>query len=225
MTRTVSRLRGLAAAAVRASLRLLPGRKPQGGGAQPDGVVTYNEADLRSRERYRGNYATLCGALAEVLDFRSVLDLGCANGFVLDEMMRRGKDVSGVEISAAVLPLLPDALRGRVTIADATALGRAGDFDLVTCIEVAEHIPPGRTAGLLDAITGNARRWVYFTAASPYQPGHGHINCRPQFYWLNQFRKRGFQLEWERTERFIDRIGDLQPATWLPLNSLILSRA
>jgi hypothetical protein len=224
MPLTVSRLRGLASSAVHASLRALGHNRPDGG-PEPDGVVTYSEADLRARERYRGNYATLCAALDEVLDFRSLLDLGCANGFVLDEMMCRGKDVAGVEVSAAVVPLLPESLRGRVTIADATALGPIGTFDLVSCIEVAEHIPPERTAGLLDTIAANARRWVYFTAASPYQPGHGHVNCRPQFYWLNEFRKRGFRLEWERTERFIGLLGDLRPAVWLPLNSLILSRA
>jgi 2-polyprenyl-3-methyl-5-hydroxy-6-metoxy-1,4-benzoquinol methylase len=141
--------------------------------------VLFEETEFRSRERFRPNYVDLCKALTDLIEFRTVLDLGCANGFVLEFLMDRGKDVRGVELSSAVIDLIRSDLRERVTIASATTLGRVGQFDLVTCIEVAEHIPSEESAGLLNTIVLNARRWVYFTAASPYQPGHGHINPRP----------------------------------------------
>jgi hypothetical protein len=115
-------------------------------------------------------------------------------------------------------------VRGKVIVGDAVALGRIGTFDLVCCVEVAEHVPPASSTGLVETICANAGRWIYFTAASPFQPGHGHINCRQQFFWLNQFRKLGVEIDWDMTERFLARIDDLRPAVWLPMNSLVLRR-
>jgi SAM-dependent methyltransferase len=199
--------------------------RSRGPGPAPPEPGDFDEAAFRAREPYRGNYLTLCDALTGLLDFDSVLDLGCANGFLLEPLVARGKDARGVEISPAVLPLLAPGLRDRVTIASVTTLGKVGTFDLVACIEVAEHVPPAESEGLLDTIAANAGRWVYFTAATPYQHGRGHINCRPHFYWMNEFRKRGLALEWDLTERFLRAISDLTPAVWLPKNSLIFRRS
>lgn len=192
--------------------------------SEPDVPLPFDEAAFRRREVFRPNYATVCGALTNLIPFDTVLDLGCGNGFLLDAMLALGKDARGVELSPEVVPLLPAHLRDRVQIADAVRLGRVGRFDLVACVEVAEHIPADASTTLVDTIAANAGRWVYFTAASPHQPGHGHINCRPQFFWMNEFRKRGFEVDWGRTERLVEAIRNLSHAVWLPLNSLIFVR-
>jgi SAM-dependent methyltransferase len=188
------------------------------------GTASFGASEFQGRERFRGNYDELCAALTDLIPFQSVLDLGCANGFLLEGMADRSKSIRGVEISPTALEFVRPDLRPWVTIGSATSAGLIGEFDLVTCIEVAEHVPPAETAGLLDTIARNARHWVYFTAASPYQPGHGHINCRPQFFWINEFRRRGFGLDWNLTEELIRRIEGIQPATWIPLNSLVFRR-
>src|SRR5262249_52346899 len=92
------------------------------------GPLLYDEEAFRRRECYRANYMTLCDALADVLDFGTVLDLGCANGFLLESMDAKGKSVWGVELSPAALNVLPPALRNRVQIGDATAIGRINAF-------------------------------------------------------------------------------------------------
>ena len=214
----------LAKTVIRRSLGPVLPRRDGGPDYAPDGTLIFSEEDFRSREKYRPNYAELCQALCDTLDFRTVLDLGCGNGFVLSEMLARGKGVRGVELSPAVRALLPADLQPLVTIGSATSSGKLGEFDLVVCVEVAEHVPPEESDGLLDTISANARDWVYFTAASPFQPGHGHINCRQQFFWMDGFRRRGFDLEWDKTRELVGRIADMKPAVWLPMNSLVFRR-
>jgi SAM-dependent methyltransferase len=187
-----------------------------------DAAKSFSEEHFRKRLRFRENYRTISSALLSILDFNTVLDLGCANGFLLEDFLMGGKLVKGVELSLDVLGVLPSELVDKVQIADAVTLGKIGNFDLVSCVEVAEHIFPEQSGPLLDTIVANAKKWIYFTAASPCQPGHGHINCRQQFYWLNEFRKRGAVLDWERTEELLRSIHGLQPAEWLEWNSLIL---
>ena len=182
----------------------------------------FDASEYRYRLIYRDNYRTISSALLEMLPFDTVLDLGCANGFLLEDFAVAGKAVRGVELSPDVRDFLPEILQDRVTLDDAVTLGKVGQFDLVCCVEVAEHVPPESSQGLVDTIVANASRWIYFTAASPCQEGTGHINCRQQFFWLNEFRKRGVDLEWEYTDRFLGAIRGLQPAVWLEWNSLIL---
>lgn len=181
-------------------------------------------ADFERREPFRTNYIKIADVLTAQLDFSSVLDLGCGNGFLLEPMADRGKDVLGVELSGDAHALLRADLRDRVVITDVTEFAVAKRFDLVACIEVAEHIESSLSDKLIATITNHAAKWVYFTAASPYQPGHGHINCHQQFFWLKRFRNHGFHLDWRQTETLIESIHDLTPATWLIENSLILRR-
>jgi hypothetical protein len=141
---------------------------------------------------------------------------------LLEDFALAGKEVRGVELSPDVRDFLPTILQDKVSIADAVTLGTVGQFDLVCCVEVAEHVAPESSRGLIDTIVGNASKWIYFTAAAPGQSGHGHINCRQQFFWLNEFRKRSIDLDWEHTDRFLASIRGLQPAVWLEWNSLIL---
>ena len=182
-----------------------------------------DEQWFKKRSIYESNYEELLISLDSLLEFENVLDLGSANGFVIDKYVARGKDVQGVEISKEVMPFLSDVAKLRTVFCDATLIGKIGDFDLVTCIEVAEHIPPERSNALMDVIAKNASKYVYFTAATPYQKGTGHINCMPHFFWLNGFRKRGLELNYDLTEMLIDKIKNISPCTWLPLNSLILN--
>ena len=182
-----------------------------------------DERWFEKRLNYKSNYSELLDALDVLINFEDVLDLGSANGFVIDKYVAKGKHVQGVEISKEVMPFLSDVAKQRTVFCDATLIGKIGDFDLVTCIEVAEHIPPERSNALMDVIAKNASKYVYFTAATPYQKGTGHINCMPHFFWLNGFRKRGLELNYDLTEMLVDKINNISPCTWLPLNSLILN--
>lgn len=182
---------------------------------------------LRKRERFRQDYRLLADALFRQLEFESVYDVGCANGFLLCEFERCGKRLGGIEKSEAARAVLPAVLIGRVTIGDfALAAGAAGSpWDLVCCVEVAEHIPRGRSLDLVSVISGLARRWIYFTAAPPDQPGHGHINCRPHEEWLEMFASHGWSLDAERTDGLRCHLAGLERASWLRGNSLILKPA
>jgi SAM-dependent methyltransferase len=189
-----------------------------------DEVLEFDAAEFRRREALRGEYQVVCDALLTLLNFETVLDIGCANGFLLDPMLQHGKDALGVELSPEVLEILPADTRNHVRIADATTMGQIGTFDLVACVEVIEHLPPARTTALLDVLALNCGDWLYFTAASPYQPGHGHINMRPIFYYLSELRKRGFELDYAVTDALLNRLAALKLAPWLYYNSLVFRR-
>ena len=67
-------------------------------------------------------------------------------------------------------------------------------FELVFCVEVAEHIDAEYEEIVLDNIVMHACKWIVFTGAPPGQTGLGHVNCRSKEYWADRFGERGFDV-------------------------------
>lgn len=178
---------------------------------------------FRGREKFRADYRLLAEALERQLSFASVLDIGCANGFLIDAFHATGREVAGVELSPEVLEVLPEALRARVTVGDFSVAH--GSFDLVCCLEVAEHIAPERSVELVETVCRCARAAIYFTAAPPGQSGRGHINCRPHTEWIGWFALRGWVVDTPRTTALRRDLERLELATWLGGNSFVLVRS
>lgn len=94
------------------------------------------------------------------LDGREVLDVGCGGGILSEAMARAGARVLGVDLSQAVLDVAQlHALEAGVSVAyrkiaaEDLAAERPGGFDLVTCMEMLEHVPdPAATVGALGAL-------------------------------------------------------------------------
>ena len=65
--------------------------------------------------------------------------------------------------------------------------------DLVTCFEVAEHLPPECDNYICDTCASHVRQGglLFWTSAYPGQGGHAHIGIRPNVHWHDKFHERG----------------------------------
>lgn len=185
----------------------------------------YTRRDFEKRKRYRDDYRRLAAILDNIVEFESILDVGCANGFLIEELKERGKEIAGIEASPAVVDILSPDLRQVVKVGDFELAARAARrWDLVACIEVAEHIEPGRSEDLVRALASAATSWIYFTAAPPGQGGHGHINCRPKVEWLALFAELGWYEDEARLTALKTGLAALENVPWLEVNSTLLAR-
>jgi 2-polyprenyl-6-hydroxyphenyl methylase / 3-demethylubiquinone-9 3-methyltransferase len=106
------------------------------------------------RLRYIERAAPLSGA--------RVLDVGCGGGILSEAMAHRGAHVLGIDLSQAVLDVAElHALEGKLQIqyravaAEELAAAQPSNFDLVTCMEMLEHVPD--PAAILGALATLAR--------------------------------------------------------------------
>jgi len=84
---------------------------------------------------------------------RDVLDVGCGGGILAEAMARRGARVTGIDLAekplrVAELHLLESHAEVRYARASAEdyAASHAGAFDVLTCMEMLEHVPDPASA-------------------------------------------------------------------------------
>ncbi len=102
---------------------------------------------------------------------RQVVDVGCGGGILAESMARRGASVLGIDLSTkplkvARLHALESGVQGldyEETSAEALAEQRPFGFDVVTCMEMLEHVP--QPASVVRACAKLARPggWVFFS--------------------------------------------------------------
>ena len=131
----------------------------------------------------------------------TALDGGCAMGILVGSLRSRGVDASGVDISAYAVEHGDPRAQGRLRV------GRLEEpltdrYDLITCIEVLEHID----AGAVDAVIANlcAATDVILLSTTPDDFNEGtHVNVRPPAYWLALFADQGFYRRFDVAASFV----------------------
>jgi 2-polyprenyl-6-hydroxyphenyl methylase/3-demethylubiquinone-9 3-methyltransferase len=101
---------------------------------------------------------------------RKVLDVGCGGGILAESMARKGADVLGIDL--ADKPLKVAALHAQASgatvayqaiSAEALADGCEAGFDVVTCMEMLEHVPSPDAVIEACARMAKPGGWVFFS--------------------------------------------------------------
>ncbi|WP_426110865.1 bifunctional 2-polyprenyl-6-hydroxyphenol methylase/3-demethylubiquinol 3-O-methyltransferase UbiG [Massilia sp. PWRC2] len=79
---------------------------------------------------------------------RKAIDIGCGGGILAESMARKGADVTGIDLSEKALKVADlhslEAgmnMRYELISAEDMAAREAGQYDVVTCMEMLEHVP------------------------------------------------------------------------------------
>ncbi|HMC28421.1 MAG TPA: class I SAM-dependent methyltransferase [Verrucomicrobiae bacterium] len=125
----------------------------------------------------------------------SILDVGCGTGTWLRAAIDSGISdvigIDGVEIPPDQLLFPPGKFHCR-DLGAPVDLGRR--FELVICLEVAEHLEQGSGRILIRTLTQHADV-ILFSAACPGQFGQHHVNCQWPEYWQALFNSEGYACD------------------------------
>jgi len=102
---------------------------------------------------------------------KRVLDVGCGGGILAESMALRGADVLGIDLSVkplrvAQLHALESCIEGlqyREVAAEAMAAEAPASFDVVTCMEMLEHVPEPASVVQACARLVKPGGWVFFS--------------------------------------------------------------
>jgi SAM-dependent methyltransferase len=147
----------------------------------------------RHAETWRRSASVLIPMVCELVQPRSVLDVGCGTGTWAAVCAEHGvEEVFGVDgdyVDRARLRIPRECFRAH-DLREPLDLGRR--FDLVISLEVGEHVPPDRAEVFVESLVRHADV-LFFSAAIPFQGGRGHVNEQWPAWWAERFRKHGFE--------------------------------
>jgi hypothetical protein len=120
----------------------------------------------------------------------SVLDAGCAIGMLVEQLRRRGVDAWGVDVSEYAVSQMPEDVREHCWVGSlAEALPRR--YDLITCIEVVEHMPAAESRQAIANLCAAADRVLLSSSPFDYSEPT-HLNVQPPEHWSALMAANGF---------------------------------
>ncbi len=107
---------------------------------------------------------------AGALNARKVLDVGCGGGILAESMAKAGAQVTGIDLAEKSLTVARlHGLESGVPVtyqaisAEQMAAEHAGQFDIVTCMEMLEHVPDPSSIVHACATLVKPGGWVFFS--------------------------------------------------------------
>lgn len=151
----------------------------------------------------------------------SYLDIGSGTGAMVNLARRLGVDAYGVDLIER-----PDSWLHQHDLMNPLDMGR--DFELVTCLEVAEHVPPEGANVLVDSVARHVHPgcMLVWSAAQPGQAGDDHVNPQNSFYWRTLLWEAG-KLNWKEQRAYrLSLAWTLvhSPMFWLPANVQVFGK-
>jgi len=120
---------------------------------------------------------------------RSMLDVGCGPGGMVDAALARGVACIGIDGDPTMAQRNPYVISHDYTLRPLSWT----PVDLIWSVEFVEHVEEKYVPNFLE--TFRSARMLFMSHAVPGQGGHYHVNERDSSYWQDRLMEIGFKLE------------------------------
>jgi len=144
----------------------------------------------RGEQLWEDLFGRLAISIEETLRPRTVLDMGCATGMLVEALRDRGVDARGIDVSAWAIGQVPAALRPFCKVGSITD-ELDGHYDLITCLEVLEHLPPSLASEAVANLCRHSDAILFSSTPDDFDEPT-HLNVESGGYWARLFFRQGF---------------------------------
>ena len=129
--------------------------------------------------------------LIERYGSRSMIDVGCGPGAMVEMALKKGIEAFGIEGD-------PEIKNAYIIEHDYTLGPFVAYADLAWCVEFLEHVEAKFQDNIFSTLKGCMV--VFVTHALPGKKGDHHVNCQTEEYWIEAFKANHFGLDPVATE-------------------------
>ena len=132
---------------------------------------------------------------------KTVLDAGCAMGFLVEAFRKRGLEAWGLDVSDYAIQRVDPSIQPFCALGSITnTLPRS--YDLIVCIEVLEHLTSAEAEQAVQNLCQATGDVLFSSTPTDYKEAT-HFNVQPVEYWSELFAQHGFLRDVDFDASFI----------------------
>ncbi len=152
-------------------------------------------------ESWLGFFDRIAARLIELYEPKTVLDAGCAWGFLVEAFRTRGVEAYGIDISEYAIQNVHPSIQPYCRVGSITeSFGQT--YDMITNIEVLEHMPPAEAEKAMENLCAHTGQVIFSSTPFDYKEVT-HFNVHDPEVWAGQFARFGFYRDIDADLSFI----------------------
>ncbi|MDK2917584.1 MAG: hypothetical protein PWQ37_317 [Candidatus Petromonas sp.] len=135
-------------------------------------------------------FGSIADRIIKEFNPRTVLDAGCAKGFLVEALRDRGVEAYGIDISEHAISQVREDIKPYCKVASILdPLDRK--YDLIISIEVLEHLTEYEGIRAIENLCNHTEHIIFSSTPEDIEE-FTHVNVRPMDYWVKLFALNGF---------------------------------
>lgn len=144
----------------------------------------------RRDEEWLRSFDAIAARIVEEFHPKTVLDAGCAMGFLVEGLRKRGVEAYGVDISEYAIANVDPSIRPYCRVGSIVEPFQQR-YDLIVTIEVVEHMPKEEADKAIANFCEHTDEVLFCSGFQDFKEVT-HVNLHPPEYWAAQFARHGF---------------------------------
>lgn len=137
-----------------------------------------------------GFFAGIAEKIIQRINPATVLDAGCAMGFLVEGLREREVEAFGVDISDYAIQKVHPSIKSYCRVGSVLE-PLSQRYDLIVCIEVFEHLQPDTCEQAVENLCKASDDILFSSSPLDYYEVT-HLNVQPPEYWAGLFALHGF---------------------------------
>ncbi len=146
-------------------------------------------------------FAGIADAIVRQISPHTVLDAGCAMGFLVEGLRERSVAAYGIDISEYAIQRVRDDLKPYCRVGSVLD-PLPSSYELIVCIEVLEHLPAQLGEIAIRNLCAATDDILFSSTPTDYREA-SHLNVQPVEYWAEHFALNGFVRDVDFDASFI----------------------
>ncbi len=146
-------------------------------------------------------FGNIAERIAREIRPRTVLDAGCAMGFLVEALRHRGIEAFGLDISEYAIGQVHPDIRQYCSVGTVTT-PLQDRYDLIVCIEVLEHLSAWDAERAIENFSRQTDDVLFSSTPLDFKETT-HVHVRPPEYWAERFAQYGLYRDVDFDASFI----------------------
>ncbi|WP_315072954.1 methyltransferase [uncultured Clostridium sp.] len=165
-----------------------------------------NEKNIPYRDKsWEIGFESIAEHIIKEFNPKTFLDVGCAFGYLVAALRDRGVEAYGIDISEFAISQVREDIKPYCkawSALDGIPNDFPSNYDLLSTIEVAEHLYPDDGEVFIGNICEFSDR-IIFSSSPDEEEEATHFNVQPAEYWVMKFLENGFFNDYTKKPIFI----------------------